>query len=244
MVEASVRQTVGMIQKRVDELDNIGRDEIRLYADMIVLELAKNRCACGSHLKSCKQKGHHACCRPEHKLAHWKPAERSLRSFIAEAVRGLAEDEFRSGAYGVSMLCPLLREDFRLLVGIAEFKVCHICGEKYEGSHCANPVCRALGDLHQTRHIARKNWLLIPYDPFDGRGSYSLIQRWRCPACACLYPLELDRCPLFHGDKPSPGHGARTTAVWVYTPRRRGEASLVVREWLDLVDEELEEESE
>ena len=241
IVEASVRQTVGMIQKRVNEMDIIGRDDIRLYADMIALELAKSRCACGSHLKSCKQKDDHACCRPAHRLATWKPAERTLRSFVAEAVRGLADDEFRSGAYALSMLYPLLRDDTRLIVGSVEFKVCHVCDEKYEGSVCANPACRAPDDLHRTRHEARKNWLLIPYDMFDGRGHYVLVERWRCSACACLYPLELPHCPLSHGVQLSPGHGSRTTSVWVYSPRRRSASRPVLIEWLDLVAEELEE---
>lgn len=241
MVEASVRQTIGMIQGRIDDLERVGRDEIRLYADLIALELAKSHCTCGSHLKSCKDKAGHFCCRPPHKLIHWKPVERSLRSFVAEAVRGLAEDELRSGAYAVSMLYPLLRDDTRLLVGSAEFKVCHTCGEKYEGSHCPNPICRAPDDLHRTRHEARKNWLLIPYDTFDGRGHYDLAERWRCSACACLYPVALAHCPLAHDSEPSSGHGSRTTSVWVYSSRRRTVSRPILKEWLDLVEEELEE---
>lgn len=244
MVEASVRQTIGMIQGRIDDLERVGRDEIRLYADLIALELAKSHCTCGSHLKSCKDKAGHPCCRLPHKLIHWKPAERSLRSFVAEAVRGLADDKFRAGAYAVSMLYPLLRDDTRLVVGVAEFRVCHVCGEKYEGSHCAVPTCRAPDDLHRTRHEPRKNWLLIPYDLFDGRGAYVLVERWRCSACASLYPLGRVHCPLSHGAQPVPSHGTRTTSVWVYSPRRRGASRPALKEWLDLVEEELEEAAE
>jgi hypothetical protein len=207
-----------------------------LYADIITLEIAHNKCSCGAHVKKCQDPSTHKCCRPDHRLENWQPAKRTLRSFIAETVRGNAGKSLLVGGYATSALYSRVREDYRLEVGTVEFKRCHKCGERYEGNRCGSAKCRAYADLYYTRHEARKNWLLIPYDSVDGKGHYAMQLRWCCPSCRNLFPLALERCPLCHGAGLAPRHGKLPSSVWVYLSRRPD-----LREWLDMVSDELDE---
>jgi hypothetical protein len=239
VVEASVHHTVQLLKDKCDELDEISRDHIRMYADIITLEIAHSKCSCGAHVKKCKDPSTHKCCRLDHRLSSWQPVKRTLRSFIAETVRGNAGKSLLVGAYSTSALYTRVREDFRLEVGTVEFKRCHKCGERYEGNRCGIAGCRASADPYYTRHEARKNWLLIPYDSVDGRGRYAMQLCWSCPSCRNLFPLALERCPLCHGAGLAPRHGKLPSSVWVYLTRRPNR-----REWSDTVSNELDEDLE
>ncbi len=142
-----------------------------------------------------------------HQLAHWQPAHRSLRVFLAEAVRGSASRELKTNAFRQGLLYPLLQQDFGIRVDTAEFKLCHseacngpliaasvasghplklsaVSTSLYEGARC--PVCQTPADPARTYHIARRNWLLVPY---DYGGMYELQARWHCPHCGTLFPI-------------------------------------------------------
>lgn len=143
-----------------------------------------------------------------HWLARWQPTARSLRVFIAEAVRSSASKDLKTSAFRSGMLYPLLQDDFGIRVDFAEFKVCHseTCNGGliaksvsngipvklsdvdhgiYEGHRC--PVCHTPADPQRTYMLARRNWLIVPYD-YGGR--YELQARWHCRHCGTLFPIS------------------------------------------------------
>lgn len=196
-----------------------------------------HRRSCKQHpdgSRSCGQ----GCCTPGHNLREWTHHVR-LRVFVAEAVRGSAARSVRGGALLTGSLYRLLTESAGVLVGPVEFKICHVChadtirralgGRRapainslrpssqeapkglYEGPRC--PTCRTPFLLGGSYSIARKNWLLIPYDM---GGAYTQYERWRCVACRNLFPLELAGCPLCG----MASHPQRPTAIWAAAQQR------------------------
>ncbi len=204
----------------------------RLYSNVITLELLHDRCRCGKHKQGCKKKGDgracgRECCRDEHRLSGWQPEVCSLQAFVAQAIRGNASSQLKTGALVTSMLYPLLNEDSGVTIDSAEFKVCGNCSDTaviktisqhqepkgqgivmYEGNTC--PECDTPANRRTTYHKARKNWILIPYAL---GGAYEMINRWRCPRCKNLFPITLAACPLCASLTPQ-----RETTVWVYSP--------------------------
>ncbi len=204
----------------------------RLYSNVIALELLNDRCRCGKHKQGCKKKGDdyacgRACCRDEHQLSSWQPEVCSLQAFVAHAIRGNASSQLKTGALTTSMLYPLLNEDSGVTVDSVEFKVCGSCSDTavlntiaqhkepksqgsvmYEGNSC--PECDTSANRQTTYHKARKNWILIPYEL---SGAYEMLDRWRCPRCRNLFPVNLAACPLCTASTPQ-----RKTTIWVYSP--------------------------
>ena len=230
-IEDSIQQTMKLLQSvfiRERSLLHLSRAQKRSYAGLMVLELIQARCSCDSHKKGCQ--GKCDCCRDEHLLANWEPDVCSLQAFIAQAVRGTAEDRLRSGAFASSMLYPRLQEDVGITLGNVEFKVCAVCYEEeiatavkeekelkikdlklFEANKC--PDCDTPADPNSTYYKARKNWFLLPYDM---GGAYELVKRWRCTGDKNLFHITRSHCPLCNKERSQ-----RSTAVWVYHPSLR-----------------------
>jgi hypothetical protein len=254
IVEGSVRQAIEQIAQFMADSEGISQQfrallmrrpdgshtpaygQRRSYANLIALELMHDRCSCSYHRRGCRElpDGQHSCgrdcCVAGHRLSTWQPADRMLRVFVAEAVRGSAARSLQTGAFATSALYPRLREDSGLRVALVEFKICHVgnapfiaiarqqgkqpalkglAHPPFEGNRC--PTCHTAADRQHTYFYARKNWLAIPYE--EG-GTYSMIERWRCTLCGNLYPLEETQCPLCRsGSQPQ-----RPTTVWMYHP--------------------------
>jgi hypothetical protein len=221
MVTRAVRATIEQLARRSDLIDfNMLMSQSSLHASLVTLELVHRDCQCGNHQKSCRQaktdddpnRCKRKCCLQDHVLDTWDPINRWLPAFIAQVVRGSATDELQTGAFVKSALYSRVLEDVGLRVGLVEFKICHICYDKYlrqtlpkkptiegvkqfskqhgfaklglfEGARC--PVCREPANRKYTYYITRKNWLLIPYTE---KGPYELVQRLSCRSCGNLYP--------------------------------------------------------
>ncbi|MCA9917065.1 MAG: hypothetical protein KC445_03890 [Anaerolineales bacterium] len=239
LVEASLHQTFKLIVPLLPHPYFLFSGSIkeggRFYSDVIALELAHNRCRCGKHRQGCQKKGGgyacgQACCREEHQLSRWEPAVCSLQAFVAHSIRGNASSQLKTGAFTTSMLYPLINADSGVTVDSVEFKICGSCSETavlqtialhkeppsqgslmYEGNSC--PECDIPANRATTYHKARKNWILIPY---EFGGAYEMLDRWRCPRCRNLFPVNLAICPLCSTATPQ-----RKTTIWVYSPLGR-----------------------
>lgn len=252
MVEAASRWAVLRLLMR-----QTSSETIRSWAELIAVELMKDRCQCGQHVKACKEKKQHLCCRPEHKLSSWDPGVARLRAFLAQAVRGSAKSSLQAGAFSVSMLYPVLQQDYGLRVATAEFKICHNChadliadavrngrepeiGKLEEGLYeghicpkCGQPARAPANGLPLAYHRARTNWLIIPY---DNEGPYMPVQRKRCPRCENLYEPGLAACPYapaLHEAR----HALRLSIIWV-----RGEPRVELEEEAEGQEDELYQE--
>lgn len=229
LVERSVHHTLKQVAQWVLGHDNLAQllnvttaAEVkalqRSYAQKITLELMHGRCHCGKQPQKGAVNQEDHCGRREHALGYWDSNTCSLAAFVAQAVRGSAQPTLQAGMFATSMLYPLLHEDLGLCVDTVEFKVCQGCGTSYEGSRCRNPACtHPAFTSGQTRCIARKNRLLIPY---EWGGRYQMMTRWRCrnPACGSdgeegnhLFAHHLTTCPLCGGKRSQ-----RPTSIWVY----------------------------
>lgn len=190
----------------------------RSYAQKITLELIHGRCQCGKKPQKAVLGQEDHCGRREHDLSWWDNDACSLAAFVAQAVRGSAQPTLQAGMFVTSMLYPLLHEDIGLCVDAVEFKVCQGCGALYEGSRCSNPACtHPPFTPSQTRCIARKNRLLLPY---EWGGRYQMLSRWSCrnPVCLLngeegnnLFAHHIEQCPLCGGKRSQ-----RPTNIWVY----------------------------
>ncbi len=271
MVEESINKTIYLLAQRLDlaheqrQTGALSPQKIHELTNLIGLELAHNRCSCGRHRGTCRpgQAGRRSCgrlcCRDEHRLSGWNPAACSLQAFAAQAVRGSATADLKTGAFVVGVLYSRLTEDIGLQVAAVEFRVCHMChraqldqliktaraGQKtgglkitklarkeqtrqpkglYEAGNC--PDCGASPNRTDAYYLARKNWLVIPYN-ISG-GVYKLEKRWRCPACKNLYLSRLAQCPLCDQARPKK---MGPTHVWVFSSEllgfKKGKAELL-----------------
>jgi len=177
--------------------------ELGLYASQMTLELLDSPEEHATSGTDAHPPSHAA-----HRLASWQPADRTLRVFVAEAVRGSASKELKTNAFRSSMLYPLLQEDLGIHVYFAEFKFCHadtcdgalihhsvttgtplkITDSRhgvYEGDRC--PICATPAVHGRTYMIARRNWLIVPH---DYGGTYEMQARWHCTFCGTLFPIS------------------------------------------------------
>jgi hypothetical protein len=208
-------------------------EKLEGYTDAITLALLASACRCG-HGNRAVRLVDGSCGREEHCLDSWQPEVCSLAAFVATAVRGSAQTEVRSGAFGVSMLSGHLRDDHLLRIDMAEFRVCHECNWNlirlaverrrkieisslqrglYDLSYC--PACEQPPDPEKTYHMGRKNWLIVPA---DWGGQHQAAHRYHCMACGNLFATNRPRCPLC-GWRVRDPH--RLTAVWVRVLGRR-----------------------
>jgi hypothetical protein len=139
MVEESINKTIDLLGQILDLThERVGtgaltRGEMHALANLISIELVRDRCSCGHHQRGCKVSSgeqrtcRRLCCRDEHRLSLWSPGVCSLQAFVAQAVRGSATDKLLPGAFDTSALYPRLTEDTGLSIGPVEFKICHKC---------------------------------------------------------------------------------------------------------------------
>jgi hypothetical protein len=235
MVEGSINQAVRWLEANVQQFrESLRADgELQLdqrmesYAHTIAVELATAGCRCG-HGSATHRSPAGGCGQPGHQLAAWRPERCRLHAFVATAVRGSARRTIAGGAFSVSMLSGLLRDDHLLRVDTAEFRVCHRCngdlirlaaqrGRRidlsslgrglYDLGRC--PSCESPPDPERTYRVARKNWLIVPA---EWGGQYHPVHRHRCGGCGNLYAVELGRCPICGAQGR---HRDRHTFVWV-----------------------------
>jgi hypothetical protein len=197
-------------------------DRFNSHAQHVAMELSFGACRCGHG-----GRGGGPCGRSDHQLASWPPEHCHLQAFVAMAVRGSPRLPLRAGAFAVSMLADLLRDDHLVRVDVAEFHVCHVCnsdllrrairgrgfdlGSVTRGLHDFNRChdCGTLANPDRTYQVARKNWLVVPA---DWGGQYDPVRRHRCACCGGLFAASHDRCPLCRHPVPA---AHRLTSVWV-----------------------------
>jgi hypothetical protein len=230
LVGGSINRTVRWLEDRVSGVQDATRglgageraERFTSHAQHLAMELSSGACRCGHG-----DRGAGPCGRSDHRLASWRPEDCHLQAFVSTAVRGSPSLPVRAGAFAVSMLANLLRDDHLVQVGVAEFHVCHVCnadlvrearrgrgfdlGDVTRGLHDVNgcPDCGTLADPVRTYQVARKNWLVVPS---DWGGQYDAVRRHRCACCGGLFAASRDRCPVCHHPVPS---GHRLTSVWV-----------------------------
>lgn len=235
LVEGSINQAVRWLEANVSDFREALRADgepeldqrLESYAHTIAVELATGGCRCG-HGNLTHRSPAGGCGQPDHQLAGWRPERCRLRAFAANAVRGSARSAVAAGAFSVSMLSGLLRDDHLLRVDTAEFRVCHRCngdlirlaaqrGRRidlsslgrglYDLGRC--PSCETPPDPERTYRVARKNWLLVPA---EWGGQYDPVHRHRCGSCGNLFAVERGRCPICGAQSR---HRDRRTCVWV-----------------------------
>jgi hypothetical protein len=233
LVSGSINRTVRWLEDHVAGVrmalrwqDDQEREErFGSHAQRLAMELSLGACRCGHGGRGARPG--HGCGRPDHELASWRPESCSLPAHVATAVRGSPGLPVRGGAFAVSMLADLLREDHLVRVDVAEFHVCHVCnaellrlarqrgrvdlGSVVRGLHEFNrcPDCGTQTRPGRTYQVARKNWFVVPA---EWGGQHEPAQRHRCAHCGHLFAGGHDGCPLCSQVVPS---GHRLTSVWV-----------------------------
>lgn len=122
LVGCSINRTMRWFEGRVsgvrEALRGLGAEDraerFTSHAQHLAMELSLGACRCGHRDPGAAP--HTLCGRPGHRLASWRPEDYTLQAFIATAVHGSPRLPPRAGAFAMSMLANLLRDDRRVRV--------------------------------------------------------------------------------------------------------------------------------
>lgn len=219
LMERAVEHALRLLSESVDRIftpwtadpDSPGHSSVvSSYAGLLAASAAANSCDCGSHR-----------CLNKHRLSNWSPQTPNrkafpLRAFTAQMARGDAGPRLLNKEFQNSALYPLLRDFHGLLFHEkVEFKVCHVCGKKYEVSECR---CGSSDEPLRTKHIVFENAFWV-----KDHKLYARRRRQLCRKCENLYALEeFSSCPLC-GEGRTPN---RETKVHVLQQRLDNRAVL------------------